>query len=64
MHRQTKPLPRYTGRHPVPWKEGERERLIAEALENGRVIQVPRGASGYDTHTPTQVAGMSQHKSM
>ena len=64
MHRHTKHLPRYTGRHPVPWKEGERERLISEALEKGRVVQVPRGASGYDTHTPAQVVGMSPHKSI
>lgn len=48
----------FTTRHPVPWEVGERERLIAEAVEQGRVTQVPRGASAYDTHTAGEVQGM------
>lgn len=56
MHFQPKYKARqFSTRHPVRWQEGERERLIANAVEKGRVTHVPRGASGYDTHTAGEI---------
>ena len=47
----------FNSKHPVPWRPGEREELIAEALARGRVTQVPRGVSAYDTHSGSDVNG-------
>lgn len=47
----------FNSKNPVRWQPGEREKLIAEALENGRVRQIPRGASAYDTHSGSAVNG-------
>ena len=47
----------FNSKNPVRWRPGEREELIAAALASGRVTQVPRGASAYDTHSGSAVNG-------
>lgn len=57
-HQHRKPLRVFNARNPVRWEPGERERLIEEALAQGKVQRLPRGASAYDRHTAAEIEGL------